>query len=269
VILKIIKSTTDAKGNVNQRDRDGATPLFLLINHAAHAPERFEILLKKLVKAGADIEAEDPSHNGETPLERAMREDRPDMFVRLIDVGAGSKVNPSTALGFIGRHHSVPGMAGTLRLLEAQSGRFAYFRALSALTQPPGSAGRGLRWVGIESGEVALRPQVEDQLRLDEAKRFIRPASAVYGRRPVVGISYLGKQLFLKADPEMAGMEYAVGSMHRMLIGHGTPETELFKCIDVLGKPFAVLASQAVDGENLQVRKGTMQAAMHSRTLFS
>ena len=49
----------------------------------------------------------------------------------------------------------------------------------------------------------------------------------------------------------MAGTEYAAGAFHKHLIGHGTPEVELFKAIDKKKKPYALLASQTISGENL------------------
>ncbi|MBS4165874.1 Uncharacterized protein NEOC65_000946 [Neochlamydia sp. AcF65] len=235
--------------NLNAVDNDYSPPLFPLINRASHAPNRFTLLLAKLVKKGADLDYPDFLRKGETPLEKAMSQDKIFVFTELAKKGAGGKAHPAKILEFAKKHAHNPQIGQALYLLEAQLPSFAYLRSLALLTLPPKE--EGFLWVGINAGKVQLHPSVIAQLSLNKAWRFEK-TSNTYGRRAVVAVSYLQRKMHFKPDPEMAGIEYAVGRLHELIVRHGTPQTELFKCYDILGKPYAVLASQTIEGQNLQ-----------------
>ena len=56
--------------------------------------------------------------------------------------------------------------------------------------------------------------------------------------------------LHAKENPELPGMEYAVGTLRRQLIGHGAPYTELFKCQTATGEVYPLQLAKTVPGEN-------------------
>jgi hypothetical protein len=71
-----------------------------------------------------------------------------------------------------------------------------------------------------------------------------------YGKRVVAYAQKQGKlakhALYFKVFPGMPGIEEAVGSFTRQLLGFGAPYTDLMKY-----KDYVVLVSQAIEGESL------------------
>nr|WP_166158290.1 hypothetical protein [Neochlamydia sp. AcF84]NGY95961.1 hypothetical protein [Neochlamydia sp. AcF84] len=236
----------------NAVDEQYSPPLFSLINRASHAPNLFSLLLAKLVSRGVDLDYPDnhPNslHKGMTPLEKAMVEDNIFVFIELAKKGAGAKTHPAKILEFATKHAQNLELGKTLQLLEAQWPAFAYLRSLALFTLP--ATGQGFEWEGVDSGVVKLHPLVMQQLPLNAALEFIKlPKTS--GRSAATPVSYLHRKLHFKPYPEMAGREYAVGSLHRLIIGHGTPETELFKCYNARLNPYPLLVSETSEGQTL------------------
>jgi Ran GTPase-activating protein (RanGAP) involved in mRNA processing and transport len=234
--------------NPNAVDDQHSPPLFPLINRAIHAPTRFSFLLAKLVSKGADLEYPDHFHQGRTPLEKAIADNNLLVFIELAKKGAGVKTHPARILEFAKMHAQNSELGKALHLLEAQLPAFAYLRSLALFTLP--RTGQGFEWEGVDSGRAKLHPLVMQQLPLNAALDFIK-LPRTHGRSAVVAVSYLHRKLHFKPHPEMAGREYAVGSLHRVLIGHGTPETELFKCYNARRNAYPLLVSETSEGQNL------------------
>jgi Ran GTPase-activating protein (RanGAP) involved in mRNA processing and transport len=232
----------------NVLDGQSSPPIFPLINRASYASCRFSVLLAKLVKRGADLDYPDLLRQGETPLEKAMAEDNLFIFIELAKNGAGAKAHPSKILKFVNKHAHDPHLEQVLSCLEAQLPAFAYLRSLAVFTLK--ATGQGFEWEGVDSGKAKLHPHVVQQLPLDAGLEFYK-LPRTYGRSAVVAVSYLHRKLHFKPYPEMAGMEYAVGRLHRLIIGHGVPETELFKCYNIRHHPYPLLVSETSEGKNL------------------
>ncbi|WP_213156197.1 hypothetical protein [Neochlamydia sp. AcF65] len=233
----------------NALDEQSSPPIFPLINRASYASSRFSVLLAKLVKRGADLDYPDLLRQGETPLEKAMAEDNLSLFIELAKNGAGAKAHPSKILKFVNKHAHYPHLVQALSCLEAQLPAFAYLRSLAVFTTK--ATGQGFEWEGVDSGKAQLHPQVVQQLPLDAGLEFYK-LPRTYGRSAVVAVSYLHRKLHFKPYPEMAGMEYAVGRLHRLIIGHGVPEAELFKCYNMRRNPYPLLVSETSEGKNLE-----------------
>ncbi|MBS4171620.1 MULTISPECIES: hypothetical protein [unclassified Neochlamydia] len=238
--------------NPNAVDEQHSPPLFSLINRASLAPTRFSLLLDKMVSKGVDLDYPDyhphSSHKGRTSLEKAMVENNLFVFIELAKKGAGANAHPAKILEFATKHARNFKLEEALHLLEAQLPAFAYLRSLMLFTLP--ATGQGFEWEGVDSGLAKLHPLVLQQLPLNAALDFIKPPRTP-GRSAVVAVSYLQRKLHLKPNPEMAGREYAVGRLHRLIIGHGTPETELFKCYNARRNPYPLLVTETIEGQNL------------------
>ncbi|WP_051908367.1 hypothetical protein [Candidatus Odyssella acanthamoebae] len=98
--------------------------------------------------------------------------------------------------------------------------------------------------IGADIGERSLSHDVYDQIFNEDGT--VR-SSNVFGRRAVAKVVKNGKILYFKHLPEFPGFEYAVGSLHNLLIGHGTHWSDLVKL-----KGEAFLVSFGVEGGNLQ-----------------
>ncbi|BBI16915.1 hypothetical protein NCS13_1_0720 [Neochlamydia sp. S13] len=245
-IVELLLAQEDIDPNVV--DDQHSLPLFSLINRAALAPKRFSFILAKLVNKGVDLDYPDYLHQGRTPLEKAMAQDNLFVFIELAKKGAGTKTHPAKILEFATKHAQNSEIGEALHLLETQLPAFAYLRSLALFTLP--ATGHGFEWEGVDSGPAALHPLVIQQLPLNAGLEFIK-LSGTPGRSAIVAVSYLHRKLHFKPNPEMAGREYAVGSLHRLIIGHGTPETELFKCYNARHNPYPLLISETSEGQNL------------------
>ena len=65
-------------------------------------------------------------------------------------------------------------------------------------------------------------------------------------------IQYNQANWHVKENPEMPGVEMAVGALSRLLFGEYTAPNEVFSFFDAKGASYPVLISQTVAGENLQ-----------------
>lgn len=95
-----------------------------------------------------------------------------------------------------------------------------------------------------------LKPEVAEML-LGEDGSFKEKEQGEYGRRNVRGINYKGYKLHFKENPELPGMEYALGSLIRKITGQGAPITSLLK-FSVGNKVYPVQVSRTVEGINFQ-----------------
>ncbi|MBW8308218.1 MAG: hypothetical protein K0M45_01015 [Candidatus Paracaedibacteraceae bacterium] len=116
----------------------------------------------------------------------------------------------------------------------------------SFLGNPLSNPGSTLAYklIGADIGERSLSQDVYEQIFNEDGT--VRPSN-VFGRRAVAKVVKNGKILYFKHLPEFPGFEYAVGSLHNLLIGHGTPWSDLVKL-----KGEAFLVSSGVEGQNLQ-----------------
>ena len=97
---------------------------------------------------------------------------------------------------------------------------------------------------------LMLKPEVAEML-LHKDGSFKKKGNGEYGRRNVRVINYQGYKLHFKENPELPGMEYALGSLIRKITGQGAPVTTLLK-FTIGNKVYPVQVSRTVKGINLQ-----------------
>jgi small GTP-binding protein len=88
---------------------------------------------------------------------------------------------------------------------------------------------------------------------IDKAGKFqlqLKEMSQTKGRHLVIRIDISNFSFYLKIFPEMPGMEYAAGSLARLLIGRGMPLIEIAR-FEVNQEIYPVLLSQTIRGQSL------------------
>ena len=103
--------------------------------------------------------------------------------------------------------------------------------------------------VGADHGPLYLQGSLYPRV-FDDKGHLLATADEGFGRRTVVLIAQGSHCLHAKENPELPGMEYAVGTLRRQLIGHGAPYTELFKCQTAQGEVYPLQLAKTVPGEN-------------------
>jgi hypothetical protein len=99
--------------------------------------------------------------------------------------------------------------------------------------------------------EISFMPEVEHKL-FDAKGELISTIAA--GRHPVQGIEFNGVRFHVKAYPELPSMEYAITSLHNLVVGGGTA---LSRLIAVRHKQhqtsfYPLIISETIDGPILQ-----------------
>ena len=147
------------------------------------------------------------------------------------------------------KNASHPEMAQTQKILQERQAELAYRVALGAIAsfQCPHKLHNSL--VGADHGALYLQGALYSQI-FDEQGHLLTAADEGFGRRTVVLIKKGEHCLHAKENPELPGMEYAVGTLRRQLIGHGAPYTELFKCQTAKGEAYPLQLAKTVPGEN-------------------
>ena len=136
-------------------DQQGYPAIFPLLSRAESAPTLFAPILKKLIESGLDLEVRD-SDTLATPLDQAMRFNQPNLFIQLVNFGAGRYAKPEEVFAFTTKHRKLPGMAQAIQTLEAQFPRLAFFNTLLALSDLTLQK-RGVTLIGARSKELHLK----------------------------------------------------------------------------------------------------------------
>ncbi|MCE3237748.1 MAG: hypothetical protein K0R24_729 [Gammaproteobacteria bacterium] len=245
----------------NQYNARGYTPLLQWINATpdpasltpAQTQSAFRVL-EVLSEHGANLEAKDVAKH-ETALDKTMREEGAKItwFIALIERGAGIHANGAAIVKFINTLNPVqhPGLPQALSQLAERnlSARWALGQRVWR-ANPNKDAEIMIR--GTDSGEVYLPRPIENRLLTRKHTFDTEGDTTNYGRRVVKAIDYQTANWHVKEHPEMPGIEIAVKFFANLLFGEHTPPNELFSFFDTKGKPYPVLISQTVKGDNLQ-----------------
>jgi tetratricopeptide (TPR) repeat protein len=242
--------------DLNCYDLAGFTPLMTLVNNAV--PDKMNVArraIEQLVSVGVNIEKTD-KEQGQSALDRAIERDLPLLFIALLRHRAGIRLNVGKAYGFVTKYLKDDSyqalMRDALDLLMQNNSEFSYRMALStmSLTEPQTNA---LTIQGAQSGIVFLPADIVSQF-LSETGEFHEKHSRQHGRRKVAQVHSTKNgtlfQMHLKEKPELPGMELAVGTLRRQLIGHGAPYTEVFKFTNPKSHVYPVLFSKTIKGPN-------------------
>ena len=178
-------------------DQQGYPAIFPLLSRAESAPTLFAPILKKLIESGLDLEVRD-SDTLATPLDQAMRSNQPNLFIQLVNFGAGRYAKPEEVFAFTTKHHKLPGMAQAIQTLEAQFPRLAFFNTLLALSDLTLQKG-GLTLTGARSKALHLKPSVMKQVPLHKTTGRITRLSgpeiwSPRRRRPYPGATLASSQ---------------------------------------------------------------------------
>ncbi len=262
----------------NQYNASGYTPLLQWVN-VTPEPERLTPtqsdsalrLLEALIAYGANLEAKD-GFKHETALDKTMKQGREKWhwFEVLIDKGAGVHANGKM---IVKRVHESEALAQRATL-QAALKRLAKTNlsvawGLSQEVWQPASGEQSKSAVvvhGSHCGHVVLPQPIAENLLTDKRVFDVKGQSTDYGRRVVKAIQYNQANWHVKENPEMPGVEMAVGALSRLLFGEHTAPNEVFSFFDAKGAAYPVLISQTVAGENLQTvlnqPKAKSQAAL-------
>lgn len=250
----VAESTFD----VNRADSEGLFPLEMIA-------DRFDednaiAALHLLLKAGAKINKVNPK-TGQSALDISIIRKKPRLFLALLRMGAGWRVDIEHAFKFVSifqqnEDYKVMMQEATDLLMQRNS-EFSYRRTLSFMCDSdPGNKGLMIR--GAECGPVYLKSKCVSQV-LTEAGVFKDKEVGQKGRRKVHPITVAEQgadlKMHLKENPELAGRELAVGTLRRQLIGHGAPYTEVFRFESAMprAQAYPVQFSKTVNGDNFQV----------------
>lgn len=219
------------------------------------------LLMEVLIQNGLDI---DTPHTltGKTLIDIAIENRNPDIFIKLIQQGAGKRLNAQQALNFIHYYHQFTEWAEKMQqassTLATQNSQFAWLLTLNAITQ-------------IENPNNNLYPlDVLIEGRIE--RRFIKTAvmsklfefdqngalkgikkDNQYGRRAVAFIEHEGQKMHVKSHPEIFATEEGIRLLWRQIFPQGgIAESGVLRFFDKTGQPFPVLISRHIEGENLQ-----------------
>lgn len=238
-------------------DASGSTPLITLIRYANPINFRSTIAaIELLVKKGVDLEQTD-KHTGESALDKSIVRDNPYVFMALLRFQAGIRLNVDKAHGFLMRYSENSdykiAMKQAQDSLAKRNSEYAYRLALAALCVEERIEGAVAIEGTNQNSLIYLLPSCAKQF-LTSTNDFQTKKEDQYGRRNVVVIynTHEGRiyRIHAKENPELPGMEFAVGTLRRQLFGHGAPYTELFKFTNIKNISFPVLFSKTIEGFN-------------------
>ena len=248
----------------NQYNASGYTPLLQWVN-VTPEPERLTPaqsdsaleLLEALIGFGANLEAKDMFKHG-TTLDKTMKQGREKWhwFEVLIDKGAGVHANGEMIVKHV--HESGvlaerPALQAVLKHLARINLSVAWGLSQQVWQVASGKQSKSAVVVyGSHCGNVVLPPAIAEKLLTNKRVFDVKGQSADYGRRIVKKIEYDKAKWHVKENPEMPGVEVAVGTFSRLLFGEHTAPNELFSFFDAKGVAYPVLISQTVLGANLQ-----------------
>ncbi len=248
----------------NQYNASGYTPLLQWVN-VTPEPERLTPaqsdsalrLLEALIAYGANLEAKDVFKH-ETALDKTMKQGREKWhwFEVLINKGAGVHANGEM---IVKRVHESGALAqrsilqATLERLAERNLSVAWGLSQQIWQTASGKQSKSTVVVhGSQCGNVILPPLLAQQLLTDKRVFDVQGEATEYGRRIVKAVKHNQANWHIKENPEMPGIEMAVGVFSRLLFGEHTAPNEVFSFFDAKDVAYPVLISQTVPGENLQ-----------------
>ena len=226
----------------NAVDNQKLTLLHRMVDFAAEFPDEAELLIDYLIEKGANPDLID--NRGLTALDLAMEKGDERLVIQLIKLGAGRVLNVKLTLTFFDSRD----LHETFDLLQNNSMTLRWYLAMQSLNQSS-SEESNIKLTGAQLGNVKIPNFLMGDLF---AKNNDLLSQMPFGRRKVCKIRMEGRyDLYFKQYPEMPGIEYAVGKLFELLIGHGTSPTDLAKVTFPNGKSYPVLISQGINGDNL------------------
>lgn len=256
--LPVIQVLLQSKGiKPNRFNKKGDTALLL-------ADIENDQLIKTLVENGVDIDLSQVLSN-ETVLLRAINQDCPDLFLKLIKLGAGTNIDPAIALNFINRYRSQSAwqasMTEALKTLMNQNGDFELLVCLEAFTQKDNvNAALPIDWINFSNTRERryIRPECVSAI-FDESGKIRR--TNLFGKRNVAIVTVkdpldasIEYKLCLKDSPELFMTSRMVKLLADMLFpraGILTSNTALI-FYNKQGEPYPVSLTPFARGNNLQ-----------------
>lgn len=247
----------------------------IFLKHKKIKPESFDLggdtalslaepgnneLISVLIQNGIDI---DTPHvkTGKTLIELAIENDKWTVFCNLIQYGAGKKLNAQQAFNFITSCYQYPERIESVRqaatILATQNSDFAWLLTLNAITQL-NNADNNLYPVDVVIEQRIERRFIKSSVM---SKLFTIENGVVkgikkdnrYGRRAVAFVEHEGQKMHAKSHPEIFATEEGVKLLWRLLFSQGgIAESGVLRFFDQTGKPYPVLISRHIEGENLQ-----------------
>ncbi len=248
----------------NQYNASGYTPLLQWVN-VTPEPEQLtpaqlnsaSVLLEVLLIHGANLEAKD-AFKHETALDKTMKQGREKWhwFEVLVNKGAGVHANGEVIVkrlhesGILAKR---PALQAALKQLTELNLSVAWTLSQQVWQSSSGKQSKSAIVVnGSRCGEVVLPQAIAKGLLTDKQVFNVKGETTDYGRRVVKAIEHDNAKWHVKENPEMPGIEMAVGALSRLLFGEHTAPNEVFSFFDVKGVGYPVLISQTVQGANLQ-----------------
>jgi Ran GTPase-activating protein (RanGAP) involved in mRNA processing and transport len=187
----------------------------------------------------------------ETPLDRAMCLKKHGYVQWLIQNGAGHRVNLHSALQYIESlsEEERDGFDRVLPILEHRNKRLRWELMLRTFLPKKRRSSNieGLDLQSADGKKRILSYELAAQLWDNPHDRTGFKRINTYGRRGVARLQQGRYHLYVKEHPELPGIEEAVGTFTRALIGHGAPYTLLTR----IGNT-AYLFTEGIEGENFQ-----------------
>ncbi len=219
-------------------------------------PAQYEsalMLLKAFVAHGVNLEAKDGDTH-ETALDKLTRPKtrRPTWVMILIEQGAGVHARGDYLTECLAHLPPLllqrPHAEQSIRWLESVNLSLQWYRSLQISRNKRQSGGIIIR--GVHSEDVYLPPEITAKL-VDFNGNFHAEGNVEYGRRVVKRVCHPPVDWYVKEHPEMPGIEYAVTTFGRLLLGEHTAPAELFRFMNKKKECYPVLISQTVSGDNL------------------
>lgn len=262
----------------------GLPPLFYALQAAKREPRRTERFLQlwtahKISLDNNALEKEvDPTANAnnnnaapiyrvnsKSALDKCIERDHSQAFILLAKYGASHVKDIRATAQFIEKHIALQGMPAAQKHLQQQNPKFNYESALATLTSnvPAASAVKlqgalsGTRYLSAELAAIVLDESGhlrKQATRQNAEQNPDAPQIQIFtnGRHPVTRVTWRGKSLVFKEQPDLPGIDYAVSSFAQALIGHGTAYNELFAVKDKAGKTYPLLIAEFIQGENFE-----------------
>ena len=161
-----------------------------------------------------------------------MRFHSPALFIQLVKFGAGRYAKPEEVFAFAAKHKDISGLSESRRNPRSPISPHCLFQLPHRSFRSAFEERRTYPyWCALQrTASKTKRRKTSTPTQKNRAHYPNRETRSLDGM-PLSPLPEGRHALHFKVHPEMAGTEYAAGAFHKHLIGHGTPEVELFKAI--------------------------------------
>jgi len=161
-----------------------------------------------------------------------MAQDKSELFIALVKLGAGRRMNVDKAMTYTKKHADTLGMQSAINMLAQPTfnSEFYFACAMDVMTSAVKGGEYTHRVTGIKTGRVYLRKDVAEQIFDDEGK--VR-SEITAGRRNVAQAEFKGFSIHVKQDPEVHANQFIAGELRRNFGSYDiTPYGEPFLATD-------------------------------------